>query len=480
MDKRNNDEFDIQHGSEKERPGDDFKKENGNKSNDSLNSIQAREADTTTASDKVINEDKDKSMGVHDRNSRDRQKGFRNKNGDSKTTKKKKKNWKKGIVILILAGLLITLSFTPLFTDIQNIWGGPVYPEEARFSIQRTIGISTDSEVDFNMKLVVPEDIPESDIQYIKDIDWDGAPSMEEKDGRDWKYWSGTLSSGESKTVEIVYKAETRTIDWGYSSDNIGNVDDIPDDVKETYSGNQWRLDEDRNNDGERDWMIQPDHPQIQNLAEDIVDGKENIYDKSRAIYDWINNNIDYEIGEETGLPKHAIWVLQSGTGDCDEQSYLYISLSRAIGIPSWVELGVLYDRVRNRWGGHGWIRQIAVDDEGTVGWINIDTVNNQFFSRGATRVTFWVDNGIDGNLDYYYHFFNHTSGGRVSVSENFQNIDMDTEGQVVLGNGELVPGFTFVGAIPAVLLSIYFYKVRINKGQHPKYIREEKRIKRR
>ncbi|MFO7792643.1 MAG: transglutaminase-like domain-containing protein [Candidatus Saliniplasma sp.] len=379
----------------------------------------------------------------------------------SRTSRIKKGSWKKGIVVLIIAGLLITLSFTPLFSEIQDAWGGPVYPEKARFSIQRTFDISTNRDIDYNMKLVVPEDIPEDDIQYIRDIEWYGDPSTVEKDGRDWNYWSESLSSGESKSIEIVYEAETRTIDWGYNSDSIGSMGDIPDDLKDNYTGNQWQLDEDRDNDGENDWMIQPKHPDIEHLAENIVEDEDNLYDKSRAIYDWINRNIDYEIGGSNQLPKHSAWVWDSGTGDCDEQSFLYISLSRAVDLPSWLELGVLYDRIRDQWGGHGWVRQIAVDDKGTVGWINIDTVNDQFFARGANRVTFWVDNGTEGNLDNYYHFFNYTSGARVSISEDFKNTDMETEGQVVLGDGELIPGFTWIMVIPAVFISISIYKIR-------------------
>jgi len=377
---------------------------------------------------------------------------------NSKSKKRKKRNWKKGVMILVIASLLITLSFTPLFGDIQNIWGGPVYPEKASFSIQRTFDISTNDDVEYDMELVVPEDIPEQDIQYIQDIQWDGDPYTEIRDGREWKTWSRSLSAYESETIEITYKVETRTIDWGYSSENVGSIEDIPEDVKEMYSGNQWQLDVDRNDDGENDWMIQPDHPAIRSLGEELVEDKDNIYDKSKAIYDWINNNIDYEIGG-AGLPKHAAWVLESGTGDCDEQSYLYISLSRSVGIPSWIELGVLYDRMINQWGGHGWVRQIAVDEEGSAGWVNIDPVNHQFFSRGATRITFWTDNATEGNLDEYYHFFSYTRGSDLSIIEDFKNLEMESEGQVVLGNGELIPGFTTITAVPAILISLYVYK---------------------
>ncbi len=465
------------------------------------------------------------------------------------STKSKKRSWKKGLVVLILAGLLISIFFTPLYVDLENLWGGPVFPEKATFSIERTFHINTNTELDYNMTLIVPEDIHDNDIQDIRDIEWGGNPSSMMKYGREWKVWDDSMLAGSSKTIQIVYEAETRTIDWGYSAENIGSIDDIPEELKERYNRNQWYLDQDRNNDGQKDFMIQPEHPQIRSLAEDIVGDEDNIYDASRAIYDWINTNINYEVGGP-GLPKHAAWVLESRSGDCDEQSFLYLSLSRAVGIPAWMELGVLYDRMINQWGGHGWVRTLAVRDDGTTGWVNIDPVNDQFFARGATRFTSWVDDvdydgvtwndlpgsenenlfdylesrsgidwtesqvektnngrtvlitrngrearitldssytdsptsaeldidGIDsihldvfeanGDLDLifrehiedFYMFFSYGASQSLDINEEFENIDMETEGQVFLGDGGQIPGFTIVMAIPATIISVMIY----------------------
>ncbi|MGM0406287.1 MAG: transglutaminase-like domain-containing protein [Thermoplasmatota archaeon] len=378
-----------------------------------------------------------------------------------KPPKKKNITWKKGIVILILAGLLIAVFFTPLYTDIQNLWGGPVYPEKASFSIHRTFDINTNKDIDYNISLIVPEDIASNDIQFINNVDWGGNPDTFEMYGRNWKTWDETLSGGSNLTIQIVYDVETRTLDWGYNSDNIGTIDDLPDEIKDQYNKNQWQLDEDRNDDGQNDWMIQPDHPEIQSLADSIVKDEDNIYTASRAIYDWINNNIEYEIGAP-GLPKHTAWVLESQSGDCDEQSFLYASLARAVGIPAYMELGVLYDQMADQWGGHGWIRQMVINDEGTTGWINIDPVNNQFFARGATRITFWVDDGIEGHLSDYYYFLSYSPGiARVSVSENFENVGMETEGQVVLGGTDDIPGFTLILVAPALIISIFVHKIK-------------------
>ncbi len=358
---------------------------------------------------------------------------------------KKKRLWVKGLAILVIAVLLIALFFGPMNQFLPQLWGGPVYPETAKFTIERTITISTNREINYTVNVPEPFDISGNDIQYIMDLELSGEPTIDEQYGQNWIFWANRrLDGGQIDEIIIKYQVETRTVKWGYSSQYSGRVDDIDQGLKDRYNRDQWTVTdkgeiEDRNGDGRDDVMIEPSHPTIINLAQQITEDEDNLYDKSRAIYRWITRNIDYQRGT-SGLPKHAYWTLDTRSGDCDEQAFLFISLARAVDIPAWIELGVLYDRVLNEWGGHGWIRMEFVDDEGSSGWVNIDTTNNQFFARDATRITTWIDDGIEGHLeDYYYYLnYNYTSGAapRVSVNEQYKNLQMETEGQVYLGDG--------------------------------------------
>lgn len=380
-----------------------------------------------------------------------------------KQPKKRKSNIFKGILaLLIAAGLITAVFFTPFVSNLQNLLGGGnVYPEKADFSIKRTIDLETTGEIDYNIDIPVPIDIPGNDIQTIKNMEWGSNPSSIEKFGQEWMLWNGTLRSTESKKIEIIYDVETTTVNWGYSADNSGKVSDVSQSLKDRYNRNQWQLDQDRDGDGEDDWMIQPESSEIRSLAEEITEGKDNIYTKSRALYDWINDNIEYVRGT-TGLPQHTLMTLHNREGDCDEQSFLYCSLARSVDIPSWIELGILNDRVLDRWAGHGWVRQQYVSDENEGGWVNIDLVNDQFFARDAQRVTSWVDDGIEGHLEDYYLFLNYTYSGRprVTYSDDYQTEDMETEGQVVLSDDEeSVPGFEgFILGI-AILFALMVYK---------------------
>lgn len=382
------------------------------------------------------------------------------------TTKKNRKGKSsifKGIfVLLVAAGLIIAVFFTPIMSNLQTLMGGGnIYPEKADFTIKRTIELETTGEIDYNIDLPVPANISGNDIQTIERMEWGGNPEKIEKFGQKWMLWSETLEPPESKSITIYYDVKTTTIDWGYSSENSGKISDVPQSYKDRYNHDQWQLDQDRDNDGQDDWMIQPSNEEIQELAKEITSGEDNLYDKAKALYGWLNDNIDYKRGDST-LPQHSLMTLHNREGDCDEQSFLYCSLARSIGMPAWIELGILNDRVIDSWQGHGWIRQQFVTDEGEEGWVNIDPVNNQFFARDAQRVTSWVDDGIEGHLKDYYLFLNYSYSGNpeVTYADDYITESIETEGQVVLGDDSQIPGFEAVILGLSILFAVMVYNI--------------------
>ncbi len=391
------------------------------------------------------------------------------KRSDGRNASREKRRTEEGtsyiqrVIVLLIAFLILSALFLgPIMDFFYGPWGlGRVYPEEADYSIRRRISLDNvgAGSLDYNLTLAVPYDIPENNIQYIDEMSWNIEPDFHRKYGSEWKSWDREISAYGSEDIRIDYSVRTTTVSWDYSGEESGTIEDISEDLKDQYNKDQWQLNDDRNDDGEVDWMIQPNHSRIQELAEEIVEGEDNVYDKSRAIYDWINDNIEYELGRPGLLPKHAIWVLDSGTGDCDEQSFLYASLSRAVGIPTWMELGVLYDRGGQRWGGHGWIRTKFVSENGSGGWVNIDPVNDQFYFRDALRFTTWVDDGEEGHLEDFYYYLR-WRGGDLELQDDFDNVRMETEGRIVSENGWYVPGFRMIFGIPAVIVSVAVYSI--------------------
>lgn len=86
--------------------------------------------------------------------------------------------------------------------------------------------------------------------------------------------------------------------------------------------------------------MVQSDDPRIMLKAKQIVGNIKNDSLRIVALTNWVYSNIekDYAIS----LPS-AIEVLRVKKGDCNEHSALYTALTRSLGIPTKICLGIVY-----------------------------------------------------------------------------------------------------------------------------------------
>jgi hypothetical protein len=114
------------------------------------------------------------------------------------------------------------------------------------------------------------------------------------------------------------------------------------------------------------------------------------------------------------------------------------------LDIPAWLELGVLYDRNQETWGGHGWAKVAIPFDDGWTA-ATIDIVNKQFLFHDPYRFIEWIDTGGDitvtedgntktyNNLDYYYHSFSYRSSGSATITSpdtnDFRTINLNEFG---------------------------------------------------
>ena len=81
--------------------------------------------------------------------------------------------------------------------------------------------------------------------------------------------------------------------------------------------------------------------PEIQAVAATIRPEKRHAM--AHKIFKWIAANVENAGYEPEDLG--ALWTLQNRRGDCTEQSYLFVALCRACGIPARVVAGYLCDR---------------------------------------------------------------------------------------------------------------------------------------
>ena len=126
--------------------------------------------------------------------------------------------------------------------------------------------------------------------------------------------------------------------------------------------------------------------PAVQAKARELTAGCTTDYEKARAIFRWVNANIEYDwyfyYNGTGGMGYEASAVLSSGTGVCSGISYLAIALLRASGIPARAVTGYslgyssngTWDMANLRDTNHQWV-MAWLDGR----WVFIDPTWGQF-----------------------------------------------------------------------------------------------------
>lgn len=332
------------------------------------------------------------------------------------------------IAVLASASLLIN-TLGPLNDKYREV------PEGLNITLKKEARITTVSPngttTSFTYKVAVPQDrnIAEVALQDVQLVDPKPRPEYVYPDisssEQAFMIWEENNFRG-SKTIEITYTLRTKTHIWDISEEDSGTLDDIPQNLKDQYLTDEWRIninkddnldaDEDIDGDGEWDYLIEMSDPKIEARAESLTEDENNVYSNLKAIYDYLtaSENLNYVTKESKSIPQDCVSTLKILQGDCDDYSILFVALCRAAGIPVWLELGIIYDPEVGRWGGHAWTKVFIPLNDGTYTIATIDIVNREFLIHDAYRITEWVDTGGDlyiegknvNNLEYYYHSF--------------------------------------------------------------------------
>ncbi|MFA5869193.1 MAG: transglutaminase family protein [Candidatus Bathyarchaeia archaeon] len=119
----------------------------------------------------------------------------------------------------------------------------------------------------------------------------------------------------------------------------------------------------------------------IAELAAGLTRNEPAVLGKVIRLIKWLNANITYDNYE---VPRFAGETFEERKGDCDDQSILLIAMLRSLDIPSYLEVGVVFDKgIENKetvWDGHLRIDEAAVGWHGWVmvyvppwGWLPVD-----------------------------------------------------------------------------------------------------------
>ena len=110
--------------------------------------------------------------------------------------------------------------------------------------------------------------------------------------------------------------------------------------------------------------------------ASSLAQGKDNLFEVTFVIADWVNTNIKYDLNTLTATAvQKSSWVLENREGVCDEITSLFISMLRSIGIPARFVSGMVYTNLNYDFGNHGWA-EVYFDE---YGWVPFDVTFGQY-----------------------------------------------------------------------------------------------------
>jgi transglutaminase-like putative cysteine protease len=92
--------------------------------------------------------------------------------------------------------------------------------------------------------------------------------------------------------------------------------------------------------------VIDCDNTSIQQKAEDLTKGRENVIEKAESLFYFVRDEIKYNLYTPKSLPEHfrASNTLSRREGYCVQKAVLLVALARATGIPT----GLGFARLRN------------------------------------------------------------------------------------------------------------------------------------
>ena len=156
--------------------------------------------------------------------------------------------------------------------------------------------------------------------------------------------------------------------------------------------------------------FIDPDNPTIESMAQSIYDqaSTNNAFLLAKEIFIWLKENTAYDTHIENNNVQPASTTYQCKTGDCDDLSFLYISLCRSLDIPARFIRGILVEEsstVSHAWAevfvggnieGSGWL---PVECAGSASKVETE-VHQNFGVEGAEHLRLYTDDGSNESMN--------------------------------------------------------------------------------
>jgi len=331
------------------------------------------------------------------------------------------------IVALIIIMFLFSTPIGGIFFNMAKYPYISQFPDRASFEVMRVISIES-SGGSFTIDLPKAPVITieggglAQNVRSSSTVPTAGETKM--YNNWTWMTWSKYVSGTSDFSVDYV--VETKTLRWDLQASDSGTVSQIPQNLKDQYLGREWLGDNFR-------YKIDPQNKVLQDKAIEVSKDVPTVFEKLEKIYFFLQGAYKYEQGSTGQEPKDALTTYETKAGDCDEVSFLLISMLRSLGIPAWTEFGILYDEMRQVWVGHAWVQMHIPLAGGGWYYVNLDPVNYQFLFRSANRLTEWVEDGNGAHLEEFYNYITYTSTTTPKITGKIESMAYSTEGTVFM-----------------------------------------------
>lgn len=152
--------------------------------------------------------------------------------------------------------------------------------------------------------------------------------TLSDEDGNRWTVVDVPLTLGprEEASFTVTYVIESSPKLWPeISVPDADGFDAIPLELVDNYT------------DSTETFMS--DDPHVSQLAHDVAGRSPTVLDAVVNMIDWLAANTEYCNFE---VPQYPNQTAVDGLGDCDDQSILLISMCRSLGIPAYLQVGIV------------------------------------------------------------------------------------------------------------------------------------------
>jgi hypothetical protein len=132
---------------------------------------------------------------------------------------------------------------------------------------------------------------------------------------------------------------------------------------------------------------INADNEDVIELSSTIVEGEDDLFKSVYLIGEWVNQNIEYKLDEETEFEvKNSDWVFENRYGACDEITNMFMAMIRSLGIPARYIGGYAFTDIDNieRFESHAWSEVYFPN----YGWVPYDITYGQFGFVDISHIT--------------------------------------------------------------------------------------------